>query len=61
MNAMVRLDGFSTDASLPSSVREAASRHRAKLLEDGSRPSGEDPLSDAELIIAFIQGQIEAT
>ena len=61
MNAMVRLDGLAADAAAPSPIREAASRLRAKRSEEGNRPGSDDPLADAELIIAHVAVQIVVT
>jgi hypothetical protein len=58
MNAMVRLDGLAGDAAVPVPVREAATRLRAKRGEEGERPESDNPLADAELIIAHAAVQI---
>lgn len=52
-SAMALLDALAGDDTAPADVRDAASRLRSKRDPQGRRKGTDDPLGDAECVIAY--------
>jgi hypothetical protein len=55
-DAMTQLKRLRAEAHVPAAVQAAAARLSTKVGFDHALPFSDDPLVDAELIIAYVQG-----